>query len=305
MEIEALPRKAGAVLHGLDLAKPLSDSAFGDIYATYLRWTNIIITDQNYLSSKNYVDFCGRFGKIIVGVPSTSRQKKYSKSDVDETEAPKYTLPAYPEIYVITNLERKGKPAGLAKAGLYWHSDLYYVAQPAKVTFLFGKDVPMSGGDTLILNTYEVFDAMPKDLKERVKGVWMHHSWITGWPYTFPNRAPLSPEECVSTPDVEHPLVGCHPETGRPFLYPGALYQFENPGIKPIGLSDQKAAVLYRDIKDFTLDERFIYRHKWRVGDILATDNLAGMHCATDFDDTLELRTLHRVTIEGVAPAMA
>ena len=76
------------------------------------------------------------------------------------------------------------------------------------------------------------------------------------------------------------------------------------PGIRPMGLSNQKAAALYQDIKDFTLNDRFIYRHKWRVGDILATDNLAGIHCATDFDNT-ELRMLHRVTIEGVAPACA
>jgi len=305
MEIEVLPNKAGAVLHGLDLAKPLTDSAFGNIYATYLRWANIIITGQDQISSKDYVSFCGQFGKIIRGVPSTSHHKRYSKSDVDETEAPKYTLSGHPEIFVITNLERQGKPIGLSKAGLYWHSDLYYVARPAKITFLLGKNIPTSGGDTLILNTSEVFNAMPKELKKRVKGVWMHHSWITGWPYAFPTLAPLSPEECVSTPDVEHPLVGRHPETGQSFLYPGALYHFENPGIRPMGLSDKKAAALYQDVKDFTLDERFIYRHKWAVGDILATDNLAGMHCATDFNDTLELRTLHRVTIEGVAPVMA
>jgi len=304
MEIEVLPNKAGAILHGLDLGKPLTESAFEDIYSTYLRSANIVITGQTHISSKDYVDFCGRFGKIIAGVPSTSRHKKYSKSDVDETEAPKYTLPGYPEIFVITNLEHQGKPVGLAKAGLYWHSDLYYMAKPSKVTFLFGKNLPTSGGDTMILNTYEVFGAMPKELKERIKNVWMHHSWTTGWPYSFPDRAPLSPEECETTPDVKHPLVGCHPETGRPFLYPGALYHFDNPGIRPMGLSNQKAAALYQDIKDFTLNDRFIYRHKWRVGDILATDNLAGMHCATDFDNT-ELRMLHRVTIEGVAPACA
>lgn len=305
MEVEILSNKAGAVVHGLDLAKPLGDTEFADVYDAYLSWANIVIRDQAHISSDDYVQFCARFGEIIAGVPSTSRQKKFSEADVEKADAPKYTLPGYPEIFVISNLERKGKPAGLSKAGLYWHSDLHYVAEPAKITFLLGRELPSSGGDTLFLNTYEVFAALPDRLKERLKKVRMLHSWTTGWPYAFPTRAPLSPEERAATPDVEHPLVGRHPETGRLFLYPGALYDFENPGVRPLGPVGEDVEALYEDLKAFTLDERFIHRHQWRTGDILATDNLAGMHCATPYDDDSELRMLHRVTIEGVAPVAA
>ena len=126
-----------------------------------------------------------------------------------------------------------------------------------------------------------------------------------GWSYLFPNRAPLSPEERFATPDVEHPLVGKHPETGRFFLFPGAIYGFDSPGIRAINLSNDESKRLYSDIKAFALTENFIYRHKWQVGDILATDNLAGMHCATQFDDQSERRTLYRVTIKGQQPQMA
>ena len=300
-----LSNQAGALIHGLDLSRPLSESVFQDIYTTHLLWANFIITGQNHISSEDYIRFCRRFGEIIIGVPSTSRHKKYSKSDVNNIETLKYTLPDHPEIFVISNIEQQGKPVGLSQAGLYWHSDLYYLPEPAKVTFLLGKILPTTGGDTLILNSYEVFDAMPTALKKRVKGVWMHHSWTAGWPYTFPSREPLSREEHAVTPDVEHPLVGCHPETGRLFLYPGALYDFENPGTRPIGLTDQESSTLLQDLKDYVLSERFIHRHKWCVGDILSTDDVAGMHRATTFNDTLELRTLHRITIKGIAPIAA
>ena len=42
MEIEVLPNETGAILHGLDFGKPLTESTFGDIYSTYLRWANIV-----------------------------------------------------------------------------------------------------------------------------------------------------------------------------------------------------------------------------------------------------------------------
>jgi taurine dioxygenase len=306
MEAEILPNKAGVILRGLDLSKKLTESAFQEIYGIYLQWANIIITGQHHVSSDEYISFCGRFGEIISGVPATSHHKKYSKVDVDETIAPKYTLPGYPEIYVISNIERQdGKPTGLSKAGLYWHSDLYYTNEPSKITFLLSKELPCRGGDTLLLNNYEVYAALPKALKEKLFGLWMHHSWTSGWPYTFPNRAPLSEEECAMAPDVEHPLVGQHPETQRHFLFPGALYDFQNPGIRLKGLSRQESISLYEKLKDFTLNDRFIDRHKWSLGDIVATDNLAGMHCATNFNEDTEKRTIHRVTIRGKAPLEA
>ena len=115
----------------------------------------------------------------------------------------------------------------------------------------------------------------------------------------------VSANEYETTPDIEHPLVGIHPENGRPFLYPGALYDFENSGIKPLGMDENEGASLYEELKTFALDGRFIHRHEWKVGDILACDNLAAMHCATPFDESANLRILHRVTIKGVAPSGA
>jgi len=305
VEIELIDNKAGAKLHGLDLSKPITATVFDQIYATYLEYANIVITRQEHIIPADYIHFCSRFGEIVRGVPSTSHHNKYSKSDVTRVDAPSYTLPDHPEIFVISNIEKNGKPTGLSKAGLYWHSDLYYTDKPSKVTFLLGKEIPAYGGDTLILNTYEVFSAMPEALKDRVQDMQIQHSWTKGWSSLFPNRAPLSSEERASTPDVAHPLVGKHPETGRFFLFPGAIYEFDTPGIRVVDLSDDESKRLYSDIRTFTLTKNFIYRHKWQVGDILATDNLAGMHCATQFDDQSERRTLYRVTIKGQQPQMA
>ena len=40
----------------------------------------------------------------------------------------------------------------------------------------------------------------------------------------------------------------------------------------------------------------FVYRHSWRVGDLVIWDNRATMHRAKPFDDTKYRRELRRVT---------
>ena len=91
VEVEVLPNRAGAIVHGAELRRPVSDATFQDIYDAYLNWANVVVTGQEQLEPEDYIAFCARFGEIIRGIPSTSRQQKYSSEHVDETEAPKYT----------------------------------------------------------------------------------------------------------------------------------------------------------------------------------------------------------------------
>jgi alpha-ketoglutarate-dependent 2,4-dichlorophenoxyacetate dioxygenase len=47
-----------------------------------------------------------------------------------------------------------------------------------------------------------------------------------------------------------------------------------------------------------------VYRHVWRVGDLVIWDNRATMHRARPFEDTVDRRELRRVTtldVEGPA----
>ena len=228
IEVTPLPNGAGARILGADLSRPIGESDFADIYAAYLEWSNILIPGQDHISPAHYQAFCARFGKIMPGIPSTGRQKRYRKTDVERAHVPTYTLAGHPGIFVLTNEEIDGKPAGLSKAGLYWHSDLYYREVPAKVTFLLAKRVPRSGGATGILNMYLVYDAMPDALKRRIAGLRVWHSWVAGWSSLFPTRAPLTDEEIADTP-------GRHPPTGMPASREPASYALHRrlvPGSK-------------------------------------------------------------------------
>jgi taurine dioxygenase len=48
--------------------------------------------------------------------------------------------------------------------------------------------------------------------------------------------------------------------------------------------------------------ERFVYRHKWRVGDVLMWDNRCTLHTGTLYDDTKYDRLMHRLWVKGDRP---
>ena len=54
---------------------------------------------------------------------------------------------------------------------------------------------------------------------------------------------------------------------------------------------------LLKELSDFATQERFVYRHRWQLNDLLVWDNLATMHRATPFDDTRHPRDMRRVTV--------
>jgi alpha-ketoglutarate-dependent taurine dioxygenase len=52
------------------------------------------------------------------------------------------------------------------------------------------------------------------------------------------------------------------------------------------------------------VEERFVYRHAWRPGDLLMWDNRCLLHRAnSNFDAARFPRVLHRTCLRGTAPA--
>jgi alpha-ketoglutarate-dependent 2,4-dichlorophenoxyacetate dioxygenase len=54
--------------------------------------------------------------------------------------------------------------------------------------------------------------------------------------------------------------------------------------------------LLLRDLMEHATQRHFVYRHHWRVGDLVIWDNRCTMHRATPFEDTKYPRELRRVT---------
>jgi alpha-ketoglutarate-dependent taurine dioxygenase len=123
------------------------------------------------------------------------------------------------------------------------------------------------------------------------------HSRVKTHPILFPSWAPLTEEEKARMPDVLHPLVRTHPETGRKALYVGGNSAWEIEG-----MPHDEGRALIRELRDFATGERFVYAYAWSVGDVLIWDNRSVMHCPTDFNETGHRRVMYRTTVKGDVP---
>ena len=97
-------------------------------------------------------------------------------------------------------------------------------------------------------------------------------------------------------PQCEHPVARTIPETGKKALYVCRLMSDRINGLEPT-----ESRVLLDQLCDHAENPRFIYQHKWKVGDIVVWDNRATQHARTDFSEH-ERRLMKRVTIGDDRP---
>ncbi len=206
-----------------------------------------------------------------------------------------YTVPGYPEIYVISNKVVDGRAIGDPEAGTAWHTDLNYAARPAAYTLLYALEVPPEGSDTLIADTCAAWNALPEDKQRQIDGLTVHHSYAN---LAVRANRTLSEAEQREFPDVFHPLIRRHPADGRKTIW--GLSSTTPNGI--VGMPNPEGKDLIRSLLEFTTQERFIYRHKWRVGDILLWDNRCTLHRGTPFDKQRHIRHVHRTWVRGEVP---
>jgi taurine dioxygenase len=281
LRIEALEAPLGAEITGLDLADPVDDETFASVEAALGDHAVLVFRDQARLTPEAHIAFSRRFGPLQVHV-----QKSFH-------------LDGHPEILIVSNVFRDGKPIGLADAGRYWHSDLSYMARPSLGSLLHAQVVPEGTGDTMFTDMRAAYDALPPELKERLLVLEAEHSYLSrnvrqGQRSIY--RPQLDAAAAATVPPVVHPVVRRHPPSGRP-----ALFVSEGFTTRIVGLPEEESAALLAKLFQHMVDPRFVYRHRWRPHDLVFWDNRATAHFATGCPEEAP-RTLYRTTVEGDPP---
>jgi len=201
-----------------------------------------------------------------------------------------------PEIAIISSEDRDFQGDGKKLvAGADWHTDDSYRAVPCSLTTLYALAIPSNGGDTQFTNMYRAYADLDAATRQRIDGLKVVHSYYsTRTNQTVPTR---NAAELAATPDVVHPLVRTHPETGRKALYMNPTRMEEIVGL---GRADSDA-LLDRLIAHAT-QEKYQYRHRWQLGDIVIWDNRCTMHKANPDYARGERRLMHRIMVEGTVP---
>ena len=101
-------------------------------------------------------------------------------------------------------------------------------------------------------------------------------------------------EERAALPPVLHPLVKVHPGSGRTTLYIAS----HAGGI--VGMPTAEARLLLAELMEHATQREFVYRHRWRAGDVVMWDNRCTMHRGRSFD-LATVRDVRRTTVSDVA----
>jgi alpha-ketoglutarate-dependent 2,4-dichlorophenoxyacetate dioxygenase len=177
-----------------------------------------------------------------------------------------------------------------------WHADASFRPVPGALSMLFAHVVPPVGGETEFADLRAAHDALPADMQGRIEGLVAEHS-------IFHSRGQLgftdyNEEERAALPSVRHRLVRVHPGSRRKTLYMGAHASHIVDWPMPEG------RLLLRDLMEHATQREFVYRHSWRVGDLVVWDNRCTMHRGRAYDDATHPRDLRRVTTKDAAFAL-
>src|SRR5688572_6955383 len=279
--IRPLSRACGAEVSGLDLTRPLDPEVLQSLHRALGEHGILLFRDTN-LAPEQHIAFSRQFGPLeshVVG---------------------EFNLANHPEIFVVSNVKEEGKLKGAVYAGQYWHSDLSYMTKPSMGSLLLCREMPAIGGDTMWANMYLAYESLSDVMQRFLSGLRAIHDYSHAYDTYFAHlkeRPPLTPEQRAKTPPVEHPMVRTHPVTKRKALY-------VNPGFTTgiVGMPREESQPILDFLFRHSTRAEFIYRHQWRVNDLIFWDNRCTMHYAlADYDFSVR-RHMHRTTIAGDAP---
>ena len=197
---------------------------------------------------------------------------------------------------------RRDPDEDVAPFGGGWHSDWSFQETPPSATILHSKVIPPLGGDTWYADGIAAYAALDPTTQTEIDDLITIHS--ARRPYShegyLKSRGPersmtiLPNDSALQT--QEHPMVRTHPESGEKVLWINLVYTLS---VK--GLSDSDSQSLLDHLFEHLLDERFIYKHKWKANMLTMWDNRSVQHCAQGGYDG-HLRVLHRTTVAGDKP---
>ncbi len=281
----------GAEVAGIDLSQPIHPAAQREIERVMDEYAVAVLPGQR-LDDDHQVAFAALYGPLEVApeVKGKTGARGIGKRI------------KHREIFDISNIDDDGRildaddqRAVYQQGNQLWHTDSSFRQKPATWSMLHARVVPPDGAE--LVDTRAVYDALPAAMKEQIEGLVAEHS-------IWHSRAKLggyvpSEEERKSRPPAQHPLGRRHPGSGRKALY------VASHASHVVGWPVEKGRALLDELIDFASQPRFIYAHKWRVGDLLIWDNRCTLHRATPYQSTRYVRDLRRTTIIDTAHASA
>lgn len=268
----------------IDLGKPISEDIKRAIERAMDEYAVCVLPDQ-ILEDDEQIAFSRLYGPLASPGISIARSARirhreiFDISNLDENRGILNGNDARSSFRLVTQL---------------WHTDLSFREAAATWSMLHARVIPPTGGDTEFADTRAAYDALPDAMRRMLESLVAEHSL---W-HSSAKRGGYMPteDERRSHPPTRHKLVQRHPGSRRNALYIGSHASHV------IGMSVEEGQALLDELIEFATQPKFVYRHEWRVGDLVIWDNRCTMHRATPFDATGHVRDMRRTTIINAAP---
>ncbi|MEX0526045.1 taurine dioxygenase [Raoultella terrigena] len=274
LSITPLGPYIGAQVAGVDLARPLSDNQFEQLYHAVLRHQVVFLREQN-ITPQQQRDFALRFGDLHIH--------------------PVYPhAPGVDEIIVLDTHDDNPPDND------NWHTDVTFIETPPAGAILAAKELPSTGGDTLWTSGVAAYEALSEPFRQLLSGLRAEHDFRKSFQeYKYRNseeehRCWL--EAVEKNPPLQHPVVRTHPVTGRQ-----ALFVNEGFTTRIVDVTEKESEALLSFLFSHITKPEFQVRWRWQPNDVAIWDNRVTQHYA-NADYLPQRRIMHRATILGDKP---
>lgn len=268
--IKRLGGALGAEILGVDLAKPL-DAATAETVKRALSEHLVIVFRGQDVPPAAQIAFTRHFGKV-------EQHPLYRTAQI----------PEYPEILV---LEHKGGQFLNGRNDI-WHADITFSETPPLGSVLHCKAIEEGFGDTLFANVQRAYERLSPGMKAMLGKMKAVHS--AELLQRRNNKDSYNVGIKDIPPAVEHPVVRTDPATGRKglFVNPAFTERFAD-------MTEAESKPLLDYLYAFVPQPEHVYRHRWRVGDVVMFENRCVWHYVScDYPPEMH-RRMHRTSATG------
>ena len=280
IRFEPLDGPFGRAVHGVDLTEGIADTDLQTLSAALYDHRLLVLKGQK-IDKEAFLEFGRKWGTPIPHVLDHLR------------------MPGYPELLGIGNTGAWAKKTEVRNGAAFWHTDQSYEAEPATATMLYAIKTPKVGGETLIADMKAAYDDLDDDMKHRIEALEAVHLYgATAGQDIEKIATPLINQEQIdAVPPVRHRLARAHSVSGET-----ALFAVSGTACAIDGMDDDAARALIATLKAHAVQDKYVYRHAYEVGDIAIWDTQMTLHAATPIEaaageDTERL--LWRISVKG------
>jgi alpha-ketoglutarate-dependent taurine dioxygenase len=268
IETVKLTETVGAEVRGVDVDRLLHDEDLPTWTHRALEANGVLVFRGLHIDDAAQIAFSKRLGRVEV-----------------------FGQGAHPEIFLVTLDPAKNRSAPYLRGTFDWHIDGLTDDVPIMATILSAHGVADSGGETEFASTYTAYDDLTPDEQERFGSIRVVHTIEASQRRIVADPTPDQVAMWRARPAKEQPLIWRHRDGRRSVVLGPTADQV-------VGMEREEGHALLDDILVRATAWHRVYRHDWRVGDLVIWDNRGVLHRALPYDPGSP-REMHRTTLHG------